>query len=855
MSEKKNPATVSSQDVLLVWLDGNIDEVNDQDSIKTISKFKETIGTVYTFTDVDKCVKFIDTMDEETTFIITSGAFGQTTVSVVHDKPQIIAIYIYCGNKSRHEQWANQWAKVKGVYTEVKPICAALKNEIQERNKSTISKNAAISSNDTSDEKITTESPPISSSGIKIESLDQLDPSFMYTTVLKKILLTIAFEREHFMDFIDFIRQRFVHNTHELQNIKELEQRYSEKTSVWWYTKECFLYRMVNYALRTVEVNVIVKSGFFICDLHRQLAQLHSQQFGRHNHTNIFIVYRGQGLSKLDLDCMSKTIGGLVCFNSFLTTFSERQISLGFVQNAMNNPDLVGVLFVMTIDPSIKTTPFAKVSALSYFPSENEILFSTNSIFRIEEVREINENEYRLWEVKLSLTSDDDPRLRQLTDCIREEIFPKKDPWYQLGELLIKMGQFDEAQHVYESLLSTKEVRQRELGDIYRQLSRVKEQQGDYESAVAFSEKGLEIVKKSFSSNSPEQTTFYIDLGSLNKKMGVYSKALTYYEKALEIQQQTLPPDHSDLPITYNYIGSIYEKMGQYSKALSFHEKAYEIQKISRSTNSSNFATTNSYIGFVYEKMGEYSKALSSHERAYEIQKVNVPSNHPSLATAYSNLGSVYEKMGDYPKALSYYEKALSIQQKSLLSNHPDLAASYNNIGSVYENMNEYSKALSYEEKALQIQQKSLPINHPDVAVTYNYIGSVYVKKGEHMNALTFQAKAFKIFQTSLPPNHPDLANSYNLLGKALNMTGEYPKALSAHEKALDIQKKSLSENHPSLAESHQNIGRVYTNMGNYSKALSFYERALDVGQNSLPSNHPSLLIYQKDLKDLKKKM
>jgi hypothetical protein len=37
------------------------------------------------------------------------------------------SIFIFCGNKKRHEEWAEEWSKTKGVFTEIKPICETLK--------------------------------------------------------------------------------------------------------------------------------------------------------------------------------------------------------------------------------------------------------------------------------------------------------------------------------------------------------------------------------------------------------------------------------------------------------------------------------------------------------------------------------------------------------------------------------------------------------------------------------------------------------------------------------------------------------------------------------------------------------
>ena len=52
------------------------------------------------------------------------------------------------------------------------------------------------------------------------------------------------------------------------------------------------------------------------------------------------------------------------------------------------------------------------------------------------------------------LTGDQDPQLHALTEYIRKETFPgTTEGWYRLGELLIKLGQFDQAQQVYDTLL------------------------------------------------------------------------------------------------------------------------------------------------------------------------------------------------------------------------------------------------------------------------------------------------------------------------------------------------------------------------------------------------------------------
>ena len=81
---------------------------------------------------------------------------------------------------------------------------------------------------------------------------------------------------------------------------------------------------------------------------------------------------------------------------------------------------MVGILFVTTMALKIDAVTFANVKKHSYFGTENEILFSMHTVFRIDDVLGLNKGE-RLFEVRLTLTGEDDPELTRLTDRIEED--------------------------------------------------------------------------------------------------------------------------------------------------------------------------------------------------------------------------------------------------------------------------------------------------------------------------------------------------------------------------------------------------------------------------------------------------
>ncbi|CAF0797204.1 unnamed protein product [Adineta steineri] len=776
------------QNVLLVWLDNNIDDDNP-DRSDTLKQLKHIVNNVKTFTNGEECVNFIQTITNNKVCIIVSGSLGQHIVPRVHDMSQMDTIFILCNNQECNKQWAKEWPKIKGVFTDMKSICKALKQAAHQYEQNAIS--------------ISFVAPN--------KNLDQLDPSFMYTQIFKEILLTIDFKDRHFEEFITYCRDAFVENDYDLHNIEKLEREYHDQTPIWWYTYQYFLYSMLNQALRLMDVDMIVRMGFFINDLHRDIQRLHSEQLHGQQSDKTFTVYRGQCLSKEHFTEMTNTKGGLLSFNNFLSTSTNLDVSLCFAPQVATNPDLVGVLFIMSINSTYSTTPFASVSDVSYFHTEDEVLFSMHTIFRIGDIKPMVGNNH-LYQVNLTLTSDNDQDFQTLSDQIRKETFPDEEGWYRLGLLLMKMGQFFKAEEVYEVLLHQ-------------------------------------------AANESDKAPIYYQLGRIKRNQGAYRKALSYFEKALTIRQLLLPFNHPDLADSYHNIGAVYVSMGDYSKALSYYEKALTIRQQSLPSNHPDLAMSYNNIGVVYVSMGDYPKALSYYEKAIAIRQISLPSNHPDLAMSYNNIGVVYKNMGDYPKALSCYEKALVIRQQSLPSSHPDLGRSYSNIGVVYKNMGDYPKSLLSHEKALAIREQSLPSNHRDLGSSYSNIGVVYVSMGDYPKALSFHEKAFTIRQQSLPSNHPDLGASYSNIGLVYDSMSDYPRALTYYKEALGIRQESLPSNHPDLAMSYNNIGLVNENMGNYLEAHSFYVRAVEIGQQSLSTNHPNLQKWRKNLVNIEKRL
>ncbi|CAF3676730.1 unnamed protein product [Rotaria socialis] len=658
-----SPATMRQkcrtiENYLVVWADANID-LNNADCQHVLTQLRGAVNQVSTCTTSTECIQLLNDNKEETTFVISSGALGQHLLPDIHPLPKLNDVSVFCSRKQFHEEWAKNWKKIKGVYTSIEPICDELQHAVKECNQDNISVSIVSVNEEDSNRK-----------------LNQLEPTFMYSQIFKEILLQMEFGDHDMKDLIKFRLEEYRGNDKEIKIINEFQHAYRPENAISWYTRECFTYKMLNGALRTLNGDIMIRMGFFLCDLHQQIEKIHKTQVDKY-HGNIFQVYRGQGLTSTDFSQLEKNKNGLISFNNFLSTSTNRGISLGFAQKALKMPNMIGILFQILIDPSIQSSPFASIQEISYFKTEAEILFSMHTVFRINSIEKLD-SERPLYQVDLILTSDDDKQLREPTELIREEASGFTG-WTRLGKLLIKIGQFDKAEKLYNSLLehASKDT---DRAFFYHQLGRLKSEQGKYEEAAKLLEVSLAIDQTSLPEDDADMAITYGNISSVYYQQGNYSKALEFSVKDLEIKKKPLPPNHPDLAISYNTIGLVYGGMGNYTKATESYEKTLKIVEIALPPNHPNSAIAFSNIGQIYQKMGEYSKALECYEKDLEIKKKSLPADHPSFAITFANIGQVYDKKGDYLKALEFLEKALAIRQKSLPSTHPLIKVAMYNV-------------------------------------------------------------------------------------------------------------------------------------------------------------------------------
>ena len=113
-------------------------------------------------------------------------------------------MYIFSSNESGPEQWAQIWMKVKGIHTEITPICQSPQQTVKQFNQDSIALSFV-----TMEEAAST------------QNLDQLEPSFMYTQLFKKALLKMEHNQQSIKYFTTYCRNGDYGSSEKYYSVRE----------------------------------------------------------------------------------------------------------------------------------------------------------------------------------------------------------------------------------------------------------------------------------------------------------------------------------------------------------------------------------------------------------------------------------------------------------------------------------------------------------------------------------------------------------------------------------------------------------------------------------------------------------
>jgi len=94
----------------ILWLDSEVN--NSEENLTTQQKLFHAFDNVEVFEDENVCQQFIESEQEQPLLLIVSGRLSRRIIPAIDRLEHVLGIYIYCMDKSRHEEWAKDYVKV-----------------------------------------------------------------------------------------------------------------------------------------------------------------------------------------------------------------------------------------------------------------------------------------------------------------------------------------------------------------------------------------------------------------------------------------------------------------------------------------------------------------------------------------------------------------------------------------------------------------------------------------------------------------------------------------------------------------------------------------------------------------------
>lgn len=340
---------------------------------------------------------------------------------------------------------------------------------------------------------------------------------------------------------------------------------------------------------------------------------------------------------------------------------------------------------------------------------------------------------------------------------------------------------------------------------------------------------------KIIKSNATRIFDIYNGIAILYGLLGQYENALEYSHKNLELIQSVFGNNHPEYANCAGNLAVIYSDVGQYNNALRYLLEEVKIIEETLGKTHPSYGNSLSNLAMLYAEMDNYGKALPLLSEALENTENTLGKDHPSYGTRLNNLAGIYEHLGQYDKAAHLYLEALDNAEKTLGKNHPSYGTRLNNLALLYQKTGQYDKALPLYLESLENTQNTLGKGNIEYGTTLSNLATFYAETGKSDKALPLLIESLKINEQVLGKDHLNYSIILNNLAVAYQKTQQYEKALPLQLQSIEYIKKIFGEEHIQYDIQLSNLATLYWLMEKPDNSFIQFRQA---NQNQLAYLH-----------------
>ena len=789
----------SAPPVMIIWFEPTVNVRDDYRQI--FGKLKEEYQNVQIFTDLDEYVNtFTEIASNSKVYLLMPGMWTAKLLHHLKHMPALRSavqhIFVYSSSPEQYKSLMEKYSMIRTIYRSIDDVWNEIHQYINQRCE-------VLRLYD--------------QRNVRELSGDDAIGEFIWFMAFKDALFQLSHDEKGKDELIDVCQRFYANNPSQLMLISEFKFTYRSEDAPKWFSRDAFLYRLVNRALRTQDVEQLYVFRYFIRDLSSYLSNEFREIV---KSKEKFYLYRGAALSESDFQSLDS--GKLLAPNGFFSTSRDIEVAKCFISS--DRSDLVPVLYKIECDMASYTygdiqtlVPFADISGSSCIKDEREVLFDLGATFEIENIEpRTDENDYII--IHMIPSCEGGHLLRDYREQCQKET-ENSSAALTFGALLIKTGKYMAAQHYFEQLFN--DSNNENSSDVHHCLGWTHMRRGDYGQAIIHFEQAHDVIPQS---DSVARARILNSIGKVLVEKGLIKESLSYYKRALGLRKNCPDAKHEEVADSYANVGRLYNLAGSYKLARKYYQKSLETDtyltnsfeplnhkptaddddsmKCSRSSDGSlhelhhssycNSISQSLYeLGAVQCKLGRITSGLNNMKRSLHIDKYSSPPSTPAPLRSLHLDGNVAPLSDPDTKEVTYRQCRLKNTRRRQSKTPADEAKDLEKLGSAYAAKEEFDKALECYLSALKLREKQGPMSKPslDTAHTLNHIGNIHHCSHRLEEALSYYRKALAIYEKFPKEATQDRQRTINKINKTNKIIG---KMKSKTDVCTSVEKSML---------------------------------------------------------------
>ena len=360
------------------------------------------------------------------------------------------------------------------------------------------------------------------------------------------------------------------------------------------------------------------------------------------------------------------------------------------------------------------------------------------------------------------------------------------------------------------------------LGDIYLKL-------GNFDQAQSLYEQALMHRRSAFGTQGPEIASSLHALAVLYLDRSVFDEAERLSRDALAMRQKSLGARHPDVAVTMGVLALTLMRKGELDEAEPLFREALAISRAFHGDHHREVAALLNDFVLLRRAQGEYADAERLGRESLALHEMLLGETHLMSATAKNNLAIVLRDQDKLDEAEQLYREVLAFNEERLGASHPYTATVTNNLAAILQERGAYDEAEVLLHRVLAIDMERFGEKHRYISLVQRHLAVINLAQGDLVEAGRLAQDALELDLELFGEEHPSVGESYTTLANVLQALGEFDDAALHYERALAILRMTLPQDHPDIATALLGQGRLMNAQGRLSDAEPLLRESLQI--------------------------